>query len=329
MKISIIVPCLNEAGNIAPCVESLLAQSYPARDFEIIVADGGSTDGSLDILARLAGRHPAVRLVHSPEKWTASVRNTALEAAAYDYVALIDADCQAPPDWLSRLAATFLWARRKDPRVVAVGGPNVPPRRAPAFVEAIGIALDSYPGSFGSVQGRRFTRLRYVGSLATLNALYDRAAMAEAGYFDASLRHEAEDADLNHRLGRKGYRFIFNPDVVVRHEMRPTPGSWLKNMFRYGKGRARLLKRYPEMWAVSFVLPLVFGGAMASVLLGPVVPLFYLPLLYFPAIFGYAFFRCRLAGKTWLGLHVGAVYLIQHFGYAAGEIYGLCSPGVY
>ena len=264
----------------------------------------------------------------STVRWTASVRNTALKAARYDIVAMLDADCEAPRNWLATLAHQFKKAKNDDDRVIGVGGANRAPENSSNFVKAIETASDSYVGSFSSVQGRRFKQRVYVSSLATLNALYEKGPLETVGFFDESLRHEAEDADLNHRLVAKGHKMCYVPESYVWHKMRATPIGWFKNMFRYGKGRARLLKRYPGMWSPAYLLPLLFLAAMAAMAAGPIWSGFYLGLCYFPVLFLYAMWQCIHKKSLFLTGHVFGVYLLSHFGYSFGELYGLINPRV-
>ena len=328
MNVSVIIPCLNEEANIESCINSLLNQTYSQEKYEIIVVDGGSTDRTQDLVNEIQEEHSYINLVLEFKKGTAAGRNTGLKNAKYDYIALIDADCEAPSAWLETLVQHYKNAIQNDNMIVAVGGTNVPPDNTTHFVRAVGIALDSYLGSFSSVQGRQFKNPVYVPSLATLNALYDKQKIVEIGYFDESLGSEAEDADLNFRLNASGYKLFFVPDSFVWHKMRPTPFTWLKNMFRYGKGRARLLKRNPRMWDVCYLLPLLFITFMSTLFLIPFSNIFWAPLLYFPFLFCYSLFQCIKMNSMALVFHVMTVYLTQHVGYAVGEIYGLINPNV-
>ncbi len=328
MNVSVVIACLNEEENIGSCLDSLMTQRYARGTYEIIIIDGGSTDSTQDIAKKVNHTDISLRLVVELKKGTAVGRNAGIRAAQYDHIAFIDADCEAPPDWIETLVRHYQDAVRRDELIVAVGGTNRSPEDSSAFVQAVGVALDSYIGSFSSVQGRQFKNAVYVSSLATLNVLYDKQKIIDIGCFDESLGSEAEDAEMNHRLSTAGSRFMFIPDSFVWHKIRPTPGSWLKNMFRYGKGRARLLKRYPKMWAISYVLPILFMIFIASILLFPFSNIFFLSIFYFPALFCYSALHCLIKKKPLLLFHVTLVYLIQHFGYAAGEIYGLLSPKI-
>jgi GT2 family glycosyltransferase len=328
MDISIVIASFNEEKNIRACLETLVNQNYRDGQYEIVVSDGGSKDHTQSIVKEFGMKYPNVRLVIETKNGTAAGRNAGITAAVYDYIAFIDADCEAPEDWLTMLAGSYRTLREKDPNVVAVGGANIPPEDSKSFLRAIGVALDSFAGSFNSAQGRIFMETVYVPSLPNLNVLYNKRAIVQAGYYDESLVSEAEDADMNFRLSSAGWKFVFVPGSYVWHKMRPTPMTWLRNMFRYGKGRARLLKRYPEMWSVSFLLPLFFAAGISSILLAPLNSLFFLPALYFPLLFLFSVFQSFKKRFPGLVLHVMSVYMIQHFGYAAGEVFGLLHPRV-
>lgn len=328
MKVSVVVTCYNEEKNIRECLNTLIRQTYPLDQYEIVVVDGGSQDKTQAIATEFTGDYSNMRLVVEHKKGTAAGRNAGVNAARYDCIAFIDADCQAPPDWLSLLVENYQRAKSKFDNVIVVGGRNIAPKDAGSFPRAVEIVLDSYIGSFNSIQGRQFKSSSFVPGLSTVNALYDKKKIIEIGYFDESLQNEAEDADLNFRLFSAGYRFLFIPDSFVWHRMRPTPKTWLKNMFRYGKGRARLLKRYPQMWNISYLLPPLFIFFLLTTLLTPFSGIFYIPLVYFPALFVFSVFQCLKKKQPLLTLEVMLVYLIQHFGYAIGELYGLVSPRV-
>lgn len=323
MYVSIVITCFNEEKNIRECLNSLVYQTYAYDKYEIIVADGGSKDGTQSIVKEFMQAYRKINLVVESKKGTAAGRNAGIKAAKYDYIAFIDADCEAPRNWLETLVEQFRNIQLIDKKVIAVGGTNIPPDNTGSFLQAIGVALDSYLGSFGSVQGRQFKKPMYVSSLSNLNVLYDKQKIIDVGYYDESLVSEAEDADINFRLFSAGNRFLFIPYSFVWHKMRPTPKTWLTNMFRYGKGRARLLKRYPQMWAASFALPLLFIAAIFSLLFTPFFNIFSLSAIYFPALLCFSLYMCIKKRHPELVLHVMLVYLIQHFGYAAGELYGL------
>jgi glycosyltransferase involved in cell wall biosynthesis len=97
--ISAVVPTFNRIATLRQTLTALAAQDYP--DYEIIVVDDGSSDGTGDVVTR---EFPAVRYVRQPNRGPAAARNVGIRAALGDIVAFTDDDCLPPVDWLSRLA---------------------------------------------------------------------------------------------------------------------------------------------------------------------------------------------------------------------------------
>lgn len=327
MEISVVVPCYNEEDNIGKCLDSLLLQDY-RNNYDIIVVDSASEDKTQDIIRNYAQKNEIIHFIPAQSRGTARGRNIGIKNASYDYVAFIDADCEAPREWLSLLVKSYLQAKSKIDDVIAAGGRNIAPADANHFTKAIEIALDSYFGSFSSIQGRQFKNPSIVSSLSTVNALYEKKKIIETGYFDETLHNEAEDAEINFRLFSTGNRFYYIPDSFVWHRMRSSSILWMKNMFRYGKGRARLLKRYPQMWRLSYILPVLFLFTELSIVFSVFSRVFLLPILYFPMIAIISALQSYRKKSLNLTGHVLIIYILQHFGYAAGEIYGLCNPKV-
>ena len=117
--VSVILTVLNEASASERLLESLAAQTYPAD--EVVVVDGGSTDGTIEVLDRWAGggRLPLRILVHPGANISAG-RNAAIAAASGPIIAVTDAGVRLEPDWLKELVAPFQAGERA--AVPAVAG---------------------------------------------------------------------------------------------------------------------------------------------------------------------------------------------------------------
>ena len=327
-NISVIVVCLNEEFYIAKCIDSLLAQDYRKDLLEIIIVDGNSSDRTLEIAQSYTHSKPRVSVVVEHKLGTAAARNRGIREAHSELVAFIDGDCIAPSDWLSTLVSAYREEKQSMSNVAGVGGRNVPPPGADNFLQGIEISLNTYIGSFSSSQGRQFKKRRRVESLATLNVLYDKSVLLDIGLFDETLGSEGEDAELNFRLIKSGYELVFIPELVVYHFLRSSPSSWFWNMFRYGKARARLLKRHRQMWNLKYVLPPLFGMIMVAVIFSPFNMAFLLPLIYFPLLFLYSIFIGIKQSAGRLFFYIYVTYIAEHFGYASGMIYGLTNRKV-
>ena len=107
-RVSIVMPCRNEAAYIGPCLNSVLATDYPLDRVEVLVADGRSDDGTREIVERCAARNPCVRLLDNPARITPAALNTAIRAATGDVIIRMDAHGVYPSDYVSRLVDALL-----------------------------------------------------------------------------------------------------------------------------------------------------------------------------------------------------------------------------
>lgn len=128
-KVSVIVPVYNPGANIDECIASLLDQSLPPADYEVIFVDDGSTDETPTRLDALAAEHPHVRVEHIPNSgWPGRPRNIGIDLACGDFVHFVDND-----DWIEREALERMWATAMaDDADIVVGkvvghGKYVPP----------------------------------------------------------------------------------------------------------------------------------------------------------------------------------------------------------
>ena len=100
--VTVAMPCRNEAGFIEACLRSVQAQSYPRERIEILVADGGSTDGTREILARLAKEDDRIRFIDNPQRIQAAGLNHAIRAARGEVIARMDVHADYAPDYLEK-----------------------------------------------------------------------------------------------------------------------------------------------------------------------------------------------------------------------------------
>ena len=307
-KVTVAVVCLNEEKNIGSCLASLLAQSYPRQKLEILVVDNASEDKTQEIIKNFQQKTKRIRLVVNPRRGIAASRNVAVRNCRSELIAFTDADCLAPKNWLKNLVAGWQKYKKQYPELVAVGGPNYPPKTT-KFYQALGIVLNTYLGSRGSVQGRRYPTDREVGHLPTVNVLYEKKAIEKIGGFDERLGSIIEDEDLSYRLLKKGRKFFYLASAGVVHKMRDNLFAWGKRMVVYGKGRMMFLEKYPERREVVFFLPLVL------LLTAPVSFWFY--CLFFGI---YSLFLALKNKKPNLAGEIFLIFFLTHWPYAVGEL---------
>lgn len=325
--ISVIVVCYNAIRFINSCFKSLINQDF--RDhFEIIFVDNESTDGTLEQVRNFASRYRNVSVVVNTERNIAKSRNMGMAHARYPFVAFIDSDCMAPTDWLSRLAAGYMYFSKKDDKLVGVGGSNIPPAAQSVFYSALNIVLNTFIGSHGSVQGKRFKTDCYVSHLPTVNVMYRKREILRLG-FDERLGNIGEDQDLSFRIQKEGFRVMYLADTAVVHYMRDTLCKWIQNMFVYGKGRARLMLKLPEFIEIVLFAPLFLIISVLLIVLAPVSLWFLAPFsFYLLFIFMYSVITAIRSGKPLFFANLFLIYTGTHLSYGVGEWAGLLIYGV-
>ena len=206
MFVSIVIPAYNEERYLGHCLQPLRAQSYPAAQFEIIIVDNGSSDGTAEIARRFGAR-----VVREPRKGVARARQSGFEAARGEIIASTDADTQVPSYWLARIAAHF----EADPTLGAVYGPvHWPDGR---LVERWALR---YPVTWALWASNRARRSLWWGS----NFALRREVFRAAGGFPADWP-SGEDTDLSLRVSRIA-AVRFDPDLVVQASSRRMREGW-------------------------------------------------------------------------------------------------------
>jgi glycosyltransferase involved in cell wall biosynthesis len=228
--VSVLVPTLNEASNIGSLLECLRAQTYPIS--EIVIADGGSTDGTREIVAA----DPRVILVDNPRRHAAAGRNVALTFCTAEWVLFTDGDCRPERDWAARLMAAV-----SGPDVVGVGGrliaePHTVFERVCA--QMLLAAVLRYEAGSRPVVAKSLD-----GALITANCAYRRDILQRVGGFDERFSNFGEDIDLMFRvLDLQAGTLRHTADAVVIGDMPATLTATISKWRQYGMSSSYLNK---------------------------------------------------------------------------------------
>ena len=133
MLLSVVVCTYNRSKQLERALASLIDQTLALQDYEIIVVNNASTDGTRDVAVKLAQAAPNLRYVYEPELGLSNARNSGVREARGEIVAFMDDDAAADKAWLAHVAEVF---RRGDTRLGCVGGKVLPvwPRSRPAWL---------------------------------------------------------------------------------------------------------------------------------------------------------------------------------------------------
>lgn len=254
--VSVVVPLLNEARTIERLARSLLDQDYPADRYEILMADGGSTDATLDLL-RAADKEGRIRVLANPGRTAPAALNVLIAASRGEIITRIDGHSHVAPDYLRRIVDVM-----EETGESVVGGPVLMEADTP-FRRALVEALYSKAG-VGSVPYRTLRERAHVASLQT--GSFRRSVLDEVGPFDEALA-VVEDLDMNTRIRKAGYRLLLDPSIRFWYLPRPDLGALWRQIYTVGLVKARILRKHPDIFRIKYVLPSIFVLASAAAVL--------------------------------------------------------------
>jgi GT2 family glycosyltransferase len=242
--VSIIIPNWNGAHHLPTCLESLRGQTL--RDFEVIVADNGSTDGSLELLAR---DYPEVRVLALGEnRGFAGACNAGIRVARGEFVVLLNNDTEADPHWLEEVVAAF----ERHPEAGTVASKMLLfDRRDTLHTAGDFYRVDGLPGNRGVWQKDegQYDAEAYVFSACGGSAAYRREMLEEIGLLDEDFFFSCEDLDLAWRAQLAGYRCVYAPRAVVYHKLSATGGGTTASFYDGRNFIYLLVKDYPgDLW---------------------------------------------------------------------------------
>ncbi|MBI4541227.1 MAG: glycosyltransferase family 2 protein [Gemmatimonadetes bacterium] len=210
LRVSVVIPTWNGAPMLTHALDSLARQTW--SDFEIIVVDNGSSDGTAELVAR---QYPHVGLVHFREnRGFAAAVNAGIRESRGEIVVLMNNDTEADARWLEALAR----ALEAHPEVGSCAS-KVLDFHDRARIDSAGDRLGLIASQIGHGErdGPAFACPRYVLSACAGAAAYRRRMLATLGLFDERFESYLEDVDLGVRAQLRGYRCLYVPDAVIFH----------------------------------------------------------------------------------------------------------------
>ncbi len=314
-RVIIVIPTLNEASHIGAVVK-LLAEEIPeSANACVVVVDGGSTDGTQEIVAALALRYPTVHCINNSARVQSAGINLALRRFGQNAEVLIRCDAHAsyPVRYCGRLLDS-LERCGADAVVVAMDSVgHTPLQKAVAWVS------NSIVGTGGSAhRGGHRSGLVDHGH----HAAFRIETFRRAGGYDESFTHN-EDAEFDCRQRALGAKLYLDADIRVKYAPRPSWRGLARQYYRYGAGRSRTLRRHPASIRLRQMLVpanLVLCGF--AVCLSP----WFAGLLLWPASYflGLTATSLALAARhhSLVGLLTGPAAAIMHTAWAVGFITG-------
>ena len=257
--LSVVLPVLNEGDEIGRVLHEVYGQIEPPGGYEVLVVDGGSSDRTRRVVEELAAEHSNLRLIENPRKLSSAGRNAGVRAAHGSYVLFLDGHCSIPGiDYFVRVVELFRTTGAsclcRPQHLIALADSNWARAVAAARHSRLGhnYRSDIYGGPAG------FTNPRSAG------AAYKRDCFEQLGGYDE--RFDAcEDVEFNHRVAEAGLSAFRHPDLRIDYRPRSGLRPLFHQMFRYGRGRARLMALHPSLvpWPLLVMTGILAVAAVA------------------------------------------------------------------
>jgi GT2 family glycosyltransferase len=261
--VSVILPVRDDVSLIGECLDAVLASDYPADRLEVLVVDGMSADGTREAVAARAAEDARLRLVDNPGRTAAAGLNRGVEVAHGEVIVRMDARTRPEPDYV-RACVEIL----ERSGASSVGGPQ----------RATGTGLVGRAAAVATTSpyGAGDARFRYSERQEEVDTVYlgawRRSTLESTGGFDEGLAVN-QDYELNHRLRKAGGRVLLSPSIRSTYRIRESLGELAGQYYRYGRGKAGMLRRFPDAlrWR-QLAPPALVAGLAASVAILPVAP---------------------------------------------------------
>jgi glycosyltransferase involved in cell wall biosynthesis len=260
--ISILISVKNEEKYIEKCLNSLLNQDFPGQ-YEIIIADGQSTDGTREIIKKFAVKNP-ITLIDNPKIFPPNGWNLCLTQAKGDFILLFNGHLTAPKDFLKKSIETWNTYSKKAEDLAGVGG-SYEVAEFENFTQRMSfVLLNSFFS--GSNPRQRIAGPEFLNTISC--GLYKKNIVEKVGGFEDDLKNGG-DLEFNLRLQKRGYKLLHNPDIKFNYHMRTNLDRLLKQVWNYAIAKGMFIRR-------GYIQPKAL-----------IAPLFFLYFLALPLLDGY------------------------------------------
>jgi succinoglycan biosynthesis protein ExoA len=267
-RVLVVIPCLNEAEHLESIVTKLLTEADEA-DVEIVIADGGSTDGTREMAEELVRHSERVRLLNNPKRIQAAAVNYAVRqyGNGAEFLIRMDGHARYPDDYCRRLLA--VQARTQADSVVV----SMHSQGRNCFQRAAAAAQNSVLGNGGAAHRNR-AQDRWVEH--GHHALMRLTAFKALDGYDETFSHN-EDAELDVRLTAAGFHIFLTGEATVTYFPRGSAAGLFRQYFNIGRGRARNFLKHRWLPKLRQLILISVVPAICLAVLTPLSGWFLLP----------------------------------------------------
>ena len=315
------VPVLNEAAHIARTLQDLIIGAPQMRQVRIIIADGGSSDATRDIVRAFSNRHANVRLIDNPDRLQSAAVNRVVADCAeprHQILVRVDAHSRYPPGYVLAVADSLL------ERGTAALAPVMDSTGESCFQRGAAWAADTWLGSGGS-RHRGGNRSGFVDHGHHAGFLLD--TWRRVGGYDTRFVAN-EDAELDHRIALAGGRIWLDATIRPEYVLRSSAVGLGRQYWRYGRGRAQTIRKHRMRPRLRQLIPPVLVIVnLACLFLSPASPVVLtIPAVYLALLLA-ASFGLLAKHRSLCALWAGPALLVMHQSWGAGFLAQLAFGG--
>jgi glycosyltransferase involved in cell wall biosynthesis len=259
MKVTVVVPCRNERHYIVACVDSILAQSYPTELLQVIVVDGGSDDGTTEVLSETYGSNSRVLCLNNVQRTTPYALNIGILASDAQVVIIFGAHAVMHKKYVSHCADVL----SNDHSVGVVGGiiHNVDENQTAQYVS------QCMSTSFG-VGNAHFRTGNQAGLVDTVAfGAYRREIFDQIGYFDESLTRNQDD-EFNYRVTQSGWKIYLDLRIESNYYVRGSFQKLARQYYQYGYWKVYVAKKHKAVTTWRQLVPFAFVAYVMLAIIG-------------------------------------------------------------
>jgi succinoglycan biosynthesis protein ExoA len=320
MRVTVMVPMLNEADHVEHLVADVASQDFEG-EVEVLVADGGSSDGSVERLTASAERAGLnLRVLDNPSGWVSQALNACIRQATGELLVRLDCHSRYPRDYIRRCVVVA-----EETGALAVGG-FVAPEGRTVMERATACAMDSPFGGIGWMRGGS-GEVRRDSDILTYGA-FRRETFDQVGFFDERLRRNQDD-DFTFRIRRRGGRVVLDSTIRVHYTPRGSYRKIFRQYYQYGLWKVAVMKKHRRMLSTRSLAPPALVASLAALIpLSLFVPPARWALAaevgaYAAGALGFAALSVHQRRESWLLLpRTVAAFPAFHLGYGAGVFAG-------
>ena len=267
---AVIIPTYNEEKFIARCLDSVINQTYPFADMDIMVIDGGSKDCTKEIVEKYHKKYNNIRLIYNPGKIQSIAFNIGIENSDAPYIVRLDAHALYKSFYIEGCIEGLKWKGNRG----NVGGRwDIQPQNDNIWAVTNSI-LNNCKFGIGNACFRVGAQAGNVDTVPF--GAFPRTLIEKIGGMREDLPR-GEDNEFNSRIHKAGYDIYFDPRIECVYYARPTLKESCKQMYYNGESIGHLFYIDKKSIALRHLIPLLF---VTGIICGSIVSFIYFPFFY-------------------------------------------------